>query len=154
MNNPPLIDFERCAIDAHFSGEDNDCAVKAVAIATQTAYQTVADIMGELGRKRGKPTHDYIMWQALRALGFIALSPVDGFPIDFNGEEVEHVTPIPRGRRKNFTFRSVPEVLDADGVYLVSSCNHVACYYRGEWQEGQTTGLQRVKTVWEVVPKI
>jgi hypothetical protein len=50
--------------------ETNDCAVKAIAIATSTDYLVVHELCRKLGRKKGKGTHLYVMENAIQQLGW------------------------------------------------------------------------------------
>lgn len=51
-------------------GEKNDCAVKAVAIATKTDYATVHALFKKLGRKSRQGTYAFITLRALKELGY------------------------------------------------------------------------------------
>lgn len=56
-------------------GENNDCAVKALALVTGVDYLTAHSKLSDLGRKKGAPTKNAHLRQAVKDLGF-TLKPV------------------------------------------------------------------------------
>lgn len=64
------IEFETVHGDALAHGETNDCAVKAVVIATGAPYAKVHEIMKRLGRADRKGTPMAITEATLKELGF------------------------------------------------------------------------------------
>lgn len=69
---PKTSMFNAMQSQANAAKERADCAVKAVAIATNTDYNVVLAMMNKAGRKSGRGTPWYVIWETLNQLGFKA----------------------------------------------------------------------------------
>ena len=79
-------EFDALVAEAEAMQEDNDCAVKAVALATGKTYGEAHAALADAGREHGKATSRDMLHSALAALGYVAL-PYDERAIiaDFPG---------------------------------------------------------------------
>lgn len=111
-------------------GEDNDCAVKAVAIACDVPYRMAHSLLKSEGRrdKRGTPT--YMIHRAIKGLGF-------------NMTEVEGKAPF----RFGGTITTLTRKLPSNGMYLAYTATHVLMVKNGkleDWTEGRRHRIQQV----------
>ncbi|NDE18521.1 hypothetical protein EBZ80_26805, partial [bacterium] len=67
---PRTAAFTELQAAANSVNENNDCAVKAVAIACNADYHTVRDMMSQMGRKTGKGTEWSIINDTIDRLGY------------------------------------------------------------------------------------
>lgn len=67
-NDP--VTFTQLHATSRSMGENNDCSVKAIAIACDTPYAEVLALMTRLGRKPGHGTPFSVSRAAIRALGY------------------------------------------------------------------------------------
>lgn len=146
---PKTSMFSEMQSQANAAREANDCAVKAVAIATNTDYATVLAMMNKAGRKAGRGTPWYVVWQTLSQLGFKATR--------VNVRD-EFISKYPRGHQilKSVTthhpdrFNSVW----ANGkTYLMCTKNHILAVVNGvnhDWTRGSA---RPAWATYEVVPK-
>lgn len=116
-------------------GERNDCAVRAVSIATQTEYKAVLGLMAEKGRRPGRGTYMATILETVNDLGFRTKWVASSFFINqYPGRhaELKSVTTHHPAR-----FRSVWE----DGnTYLISTTRHIAAVVNGavhDWTAGR-----------------
>lgn len=108
-------------------GERNDCAVKAVAIATGTDYRTVHALMKKHGRRDRKGTPVPITFKVLKELGF------------------KTVAVPPKAR----TVKTIAPTLTG-GAYLVRTAGHILAVRDGkaeDWTEGRRHRVQEVYRV-------
>lgn len=111
-------------------GEDKDCAVIAVAIATSTPYKTVHKIMADYGRKKGKPTSSYVIRMAVYTLGW---------KIDFMSSA--------EGRPK--TVKQCDDKLPL-GRYLIRTTGHIMAMTGNEVHDHQKGRRFKVREVWKL----
>lgn len=112
-----MIDFQTCQAEARAIAERNDCAVKAVAIATQTPYDEVHMLYRDRGRKRGRRTPMKLTHEVLAELG------ADALPTD----------------RKAATVATVPRAYPS-GSYLIRTSGHILACVDGkveDWTAGR-----------------
>ena len=130
-----MITLEECLKISGELGDDRDCAVRAVAIATQLPYMDVWKTFTKQGRRfRRGARFDDITKPVLRKLGFNPLQ------ID------------PPGDAK--TVRTLArELADAEGAYLVRVSRHLLCIRDGEVQDWTRDRLHRVNQVYKVIDK-
>jgi hypothetical protein len=62
--------FENILKESKAMGEINDCAVIAVAVATNNSYKKVHSMLAKLGREKGQPTPDSTSDYAMAKLGY------------------------------------------------------------------------------------
>jgi hypothetical protein len=117
-------------------GEENDCTVRALAVALDGDYAQAHSAMQGNGRKKGKGAGQYIWKQAFRDCGF----ELDDVTNNFDGK----------------TIRTIERELRARGdrrKYMFSVRGHVAAWDGHEtidWAKGR---LHRIKTVYHMRPK-
>ena len=112
--------------------ENNDCAVKAVAIATGTDYATVRALLRNIGRRDGHGTQPDDYRYAIRRLGFIA-----------------------RPYRSNArTVRAAASMLPANGVFLVRVSGHVLCVRDGRAHDWNPRSLRRIVEILEITKSV
>ncbi len=137
------MESERIAL-----GDTNDCAVKALAVATGADYKTVHALVASLGRKPRRGTNWSIIDDALRALGFERVY-------------VAAVHFIHQYPGTHWNLRSVtshhperfPEVWRDGKTYLFDFGDHVAAVVNGvnhDWTKGRA---RRARRVFSIVPK-
>ena len=108
--------------------ETNDCAVKAIAIATSTPYAEVHKLCKRFGRKTGKGTHLYVMLAVLQHLGWKHV------PATWKGKTATSIKVPFAGRYLAFTTRY----------------SHVFALRGGlvkDWTDGRR---HRIEAVWEI----
>jgi len=71
------IDKEHCYSHARELGEQNDCTVRALSVATQIDYPAMRYYLEEHGRQPGRGLLPAIYMQALKDLGY-RLTALDG----------------------------------------------------------------------------
>lgn len=121
------MDYSSMVEIARSLGEKNDCAVKAIAIATGTPYAEVHAELTRQGRKRRSGTYFHQTEGAVKNLGF----------------ELQRVMV------RSATVRTIARELKT-GTYLVRVHRHILCLKEGkveDWSEGR---LHRVKAVYRI----
>jgi hypothetical protein len=84
--HPTTDKFNDLRHKATVHNENNDCAVKALAIVTDKDYSLVRNLLAERGRRPGKGTNRQDSWEVLERLGFtsVSVSPkqfIDKYPL-------------------------------------------------------------------------
>lgn len=149
--NDMKITYERCEFEAHLAYEFNDCAVKTVAIVTQTDYDEVRSLFRELGRKDRQPTGADLTVSAFNRLGYRVKLPWTKIPITPETVGVYGSMEFgPVGKRKSFTFRSIVGVVNPHKRYAVMTDRHIAPIVNGEVEDWSKGRLFRVKALWEI----
>jgi hypothetical protein len=114
-------------------GEDNDCAVKAVAIACDVPYRMAHSLLKSEGRRNKRGTKTYMIHRAIKGLGF-KMTEVEGqAPLKFGGTVTTLTTKVPR-----------------TGIYLAYTATHVLIVKNGkveDWTEGRRHRIQQVYKV-------
>lgn len=107
-----------------FNREDNDCAVRAVAVACDVSYARAHAALASAGRLPGYPTRVNNILEALRELGRAA------------------ILRTPRAK----TLRSMcRELRGATGGVIVITCNHAAGFWDGRCIDWARDRLLRIK---------
>ena len=117
-------------------GEENDCTVRALAVALDGDYKTAHASMSRLGRKKGSGAGYHIWREAFRENGF----ELDDVTNNFDG----------------MTIRTVERELKARGdrnLYMFSVRGHVAAWDGKETIDWATGRLHRIKTIYHIRPK-
>jgi len=115
-----MIDFDKTMKDSKSLGETKDCAVKAVAIVTNTPYKVVHQMMARLGRRPRQGTPMVITMQVLKQLGVYVEKADDQF----------------RARTINQLKYDLPK----KGRYLVRTSRHILACVDGkicDWTDGR-----------------
>ena len=124
-----MIDYGTCQAAAYQKRERNDCAVKAVAVTTQTPYEEVHALFKALGRRDRGRTMDWVTVQAVLKLGYTRI------PREVDGK----------------TIRTAAPKL-TNGRYLVFVRGHVLAVVDGKTEDWSDGRLNRIKCVYEVAP--
>ena len=126
--------------DASFQhGESNECAVKAIAIATDVEYNTVHSLLRKRGRTSRKGTFEY-QWMAVLKTDIAV--------------EVSDVTDWAK-RLGAKTVRTAERVLsrrDPKGIYLVRVRRHIAAFRDGELHDWSQGRQHRVVQIFRITP--
>lgn len=155
--------FKTVQGQARSLNETNDCAVKAVAIATGTPYEQVHALMKKHGRKDRKGTMQITTQHVLEALGY-TVDKVH-MPCDvraaarqggtFRNEFVaQRLAKYPYRRRvnvKNFTVNHLEIFKEAwadVGTVLVNTKGHILAYRDGQVHDWTRNHRNRILTVW------
>jgi hypothetical protein len=115
-------------------GERNDCGVLAVALATDTSYETAHACLAHLGRADRKGTPWNAIWNGLTELGFKAIN-------------------ITRSRKKWGSVSKVAGKLRPTRTYLVHTSKHILCVKGGVVHDWSAERKMRIKTVWQILPR-
>lgn len=129
-------------------GEEMDCAVRAVAIATNISYEESRKLLNKNGRKHGGRTPFGVISKSIRELGFT----VTKYSI---AERIGIIKQYP-GKHKGKTTITThhpdrfPEVWKNGKTYLLFTRGHVLCVKDGinhDWTRGRSL---QVIDMWEV----
>jgi len=115
-----MIDFDKTMKDSKSLGETKDCAVKAVAIVTNTPYKVVHQMMAKNGRRPRQGTPMIVTMAVLKQLGVYVEKADDQF----------------RARTINQLKYDLPK----KGRYLVRTSRHILACVDGkicDWTEGR-----------------
>jgi len=126
-----MITFNDCAVISHRLGENNDCTVKAVAIACQVTYDEAHGYLKSLGRKWGRGHH----W-AGNGHGYT--ERLDKLGIE--GEEIEF---------KSKTVKTLAREL-TKGHYMVKVRGHVLAIIDGKVEDWTAGRQHRVLKVMKI----
>lgn len=122
------MDYSSMVEIARSLGEKNDCAVKAIAIATGTPYAEVHAELTRQGRKRRSGTYFHQTEGAVKNLGF----------------ELQRVMV------RSATVRTIARELKT-GTYLVRVHRHILCLKEGKVEDWSDGRLHRIVDVHRVV---
>lgn len=116
-----------------YCGENNDCAIKAVALATDTSYLVIKRQMAQMGRKSGEATNfDRITKPLLEKMGYL----------------VTDVTKIVREHAK--TPRTFERIAPKGEVFLIQIDRHILCVKNGrvlDWTSGRRHHIRKVHVI-------
>lgn len=147
-NGPKSSAFVEMYLESEAAGERNDCAVKAVALLTDTPWTKVRDYMNAAGRKPRRGTPWPVIMSAIRHFGY---EPVLVASFEFI-----------RRYRPNASVHSMLHVTThhpdrfnrvwKDGCrYLLDTRTHVAAVIDGvnhDWTKGRA---KRVRAIFKIV---
>lgn len=129
-------------------GERGDCAVRAIAAATNTPYETVHKMMADMGRRNKRGTEWDIIWSTLSALGFKRITrTAREFISQYPGSHATALRSVTTHHPDRF-----PAVWKNGKAYIFHTTRHVAAVVNGvnhDWTRGRAC---RVRTIWEIVP--
>ena len=108
-------------------GETNDCAVKALAAATENQYPDAHKALKVFGRRNRKGTYfSHMTKPAVKSLGY-QLTEVKG--------------------HKGVTINRIPSHLDSSKTYLIQTARHILCVKNGQVVDWTAGRRHRVKSV-------
>lgn len=113
-------------------GEQRDCTIKALAIATGLHYDDVHAAAAKQGRKRGKGMKRHQTIATAKALGFA----------------LEHVTDY---RAKTARTIERDKCLQS-GAFIIGMTRHLAAMVDGKLIDWSQNGLKRINGVYSVTP--
>lgn len=133
--------------ETRLHGEDNDCAVKAVALVTGSSYAVAHFTLKKLGRANKSPTHNTLIPQALAILGK-TLRPVKVV------EEIVHQYPgVHQNKLQATTHQPArfPKVWKNGKTYLAYTKGHVLAIVDGQVHDWTSTKSLRIIRLMEVL---
>jgi len=139
-------------------GEENDCTVKALAIATNSAYEKAHGALALRGRSFRKGISMNAVWKALDDLGFDAKTVFNRREVEWDDEgwswkegSKERAKKYRRSRwAKGKTIKSVAGHLPQRGVFLIQTSAHVLCVRAGQvhdWTDGRRHRITEVHRI-------
>ena len=123
--------YEQAQHDSDAAGEDKDCAVRAVSIATGKPYQYVLGAFSVAGRVSGQRSKLFHTQRVLHGLNYVLVE-------------------VPLSTIAGSTVRTVPKHLPRRGTFLLGTKGHVLCVQHRkvyDWTEGR---LHRVISIHRV----
>lgn len=144
-------------------GENNDCAVKAIAVVCEVSYDEAHAALKAAGRKDRGTTHFDAIFTAVGALGKTSVANLYGYSKRYGADQLYETTPLETRlverleteysySVKNLTTRQLtmfPDLLDGEtGAYLAFTRGHVVAIKDGKvhcW--GARHALRIVETV-------
>lgn len=123
--------FSMVTEDSERFNEKNDCAVKAVALATGKPYADVRARMMRIGRRPKKGTPIWVTEAVLREYGY----------------KMVLETRFPHARTPITAARTMPK----RGVYLIRTRRHILCYRAGKIQDWTDGRRHRITAIWKIV---
>lgn len=144
------VDFKSMCIHSSENKENNDCAVKAVAIVCGVSYREAKEKLNGLGRKDGRGTHRWTTEEAIKSLGF----SVRKWSIR---ERLDMIAtyPSPHDRLHSITshhprrFPKSWEAMEGKSLLLFSR-GHVLAYKNGMVQDWSINKALRIREIWEI----
>jgi hypothetical protein len=141
----PTETFAKLKDESWALGENNDCTVKALAIAANIPYVEAHALLAAKGRKKGQGAYTYQYHQILRDLGFV-LTRV-------NIDEIQ--AKYPRSKTGGYIYKQLtshhmdlyPEFWNDGRVYLLQMSGHVGAVRDGkihDWTKGRAKRIQSV----------
>lgn len=124
-----------CAYVAEHYGEKNDCAIKAVSIATDTLYTDVREVYKQMGRKPRSRTGGGISWEMFR----------ECMQVCSNNKAVE-VTKDYNSK----TLRTFEREALVNKVFIVEVRGHVSAVKYGVVEDWAQGSCMRINKIWEI----
>jgi hypothetical protein len=122
------IDYGTCGRDRDLLRERNDCAVIALAVASQISYADCHRYLAQNGRR---------------------LRSASGRTVELY-QNVLDMVQVPREEWAGRTVRTFAANCDA-GTYIVMTSGHVLCVRHGVAEDWTSGRLHRITRVWRVV---
>lgn len=140
--------YQAHAAAAAANNDANDCAVRAIAAATNTPYERVHAMMADMGRKHKRGTPWDIIWGTLHDLGFVRIQrSSQDFIRQYPGSHATALKSVTTHHPDRF-----PGVWKNGKAYIFNTDRHVAAIVDGvnhDWTRGRAC---RVRAIWEIVP--
>jgi hypothetical protein len=131
------ITYKSCKPVSDRFNENNDCTVKAIAIATNTPYIKAHDVMGKLGRVKRRGIRSSL-WESTFAKETLA--------------KLNYSHTVVKSQAK--TISTLPNYLDPNKNYVVLVRGHALAVVRGVVQDFTAGSKRRVLSIWEVKPTV
>ena len=129
---PASLTFADTETASRAKGENNDCAVKAAAIAANIDYDTVHKAFAANGRRKGRGTYDHTFIAALSDLG------------------IEYEVSNPRKRDGGqYTCKTIGRAL-GKGRHIVFVRRHALAVVDGKVEDWSANRAKRVTRVWTI----
>jgi hypothetical protein len=127
-----MITYTNCTGFSTSLQERQDCAVIAVAVATQTPYLEVNRLFTSFGRQYRWPTSFSITLKVLNYLGFTTEFPSGDWFLTKREFYNKHgfIEPFQKNLRR-FTPISLERAADKESIYLVKTKGHIYTLYKG-----------------------
>lgn len=127
------ITYKTCLSSSEAKNERNDCAVKAVAIATGVGYEKAHSVFAKLGRRNGRG----VSWEQMVK----AIKQCTGH--DINYDQIFK----PNGQR--YTGRTIGQALPS-GKYILIFKGHVAALVDGVIEDWTEARCKRILGYWKI----
>jgi len=142
------MNYHKATEAAQKLGETNDCAVKAVSIATGTPYEQVHALMKKHGRRDCRGTYMSTTNSVLKELG-----------VESKWEDAPRQAPktVKRGgvygltliteTRSRYTVSTIAKALPKRGRFILETSTHLLAFVNGrveDWTEGRRHRVLRV----------
>jgi len=153
MTNQGTKEWRRVCARSDKWGEENDCTVKALAIATNSTYEKAHGALALRGRSYRKGTSMGRVFDTLKDWGYTVKTEYKKSDIDLaerweknewikSGAGVQERAKKWRRSRwsKAKTIKSIVPHLPKRGVFLIETSRHVLCVRAGEvhdWTDGR-----------------
>jgi len=154
MTNQGTKEWRRVCARSDKWGEENDCTVKALAIATNSTYEKAHGALALRGRSYRKGTSMGRVFDTLKDWGYTVKTEYNRFDIErserWKDEDMTNsfITDIHekanKWRRSRWakarTIKSITKHLPKRGVFLIETSRHVLCVRAGEvhdWTDGR-----------------
>jgi len=161
MTNQGTKQWRRVCARSKKWRENNDCTVKALAIATNSTYEKAHGALALRGRSFRKGISMHEVWKALGDLGFKAETVFKRSEIElsdkgflFDGHHDDRIEKVKKYRRsrwaKGKTIKSVAGYLPQRGVFLIETRAHVLCVRAGQvhdWTDGRRHRITQVHRI-------
>lgn len=143
-------EFSALHEDTKKLNETNDCAVKAVALATGKPYAEVHAVMKALGRADRKGTPNMITEATLKHFGFRFRK----WGFIKHQQLIKSYPGVHAGLHSITTHhpRRFPEAWasEANKVLLLASSRHILCYRDGEIKDWSINRSLRIRDIYEI----
>jgi hypothetical protein len=150
MKTPPDT-FAKLKDAAWALGENNDCTVKALAIAANIPYVEAHALLAAKGRKKGQGAFTHQYHQVLRDLGFTLTL------VDTNEIQAKY----PRAKTGGYIYKQLtshhmdlyPEFWNDGQVYLLQMAGHVGAVRDGkihDWTKGRAKRIHGVYRITKI----
>lgn len=148
--------YEKIAKRSSYWRERNDCAVKALAIATGKTYEQAHGALALRGRNHRKGVDMFTFFNALQDLGFTektvyyhhAVQKAENIYYQKCEKTQEIAKKMLRSRwAKGRTMKSIEPHLPKCGVYIIETSSHVLCVRAGEIHDWTQNRQHRIVKV-------
>lgn len=158
MTNQGTKEWRRVCARSKKWREENDCTVKALAIATNSTYEKAHGALALRGRSYRKGVRMEAVWGALAEFGFEAETVFNRREVEWDDDgwlttdaQKERVKKYRRSRwAKGKTIKSVAGYLPQRGVFLIETRAHVLCVRAGQvhdWTDGRRHRITKVHRI-------
>lgn len=162
MTNKGTKEWRRVCARSNRWGEENDCTVKALAIATNSTYEKAHGALALRGRSYRKGTSMGRIFSTLKDWGYTVKTEYKKSDIDriqrwkefgwsLDDSDIETMKDFKRSRwSKGKTIKSIVPHLPSRGVFLIETSSHVLCVRAGQvhdWTDGRRHRITHVHRI-------